>query len=227
MKRSKHPIPNPTYTLGRLTRRGYNLRSKILLDCPFKLILNPTSLEVIFPCRSTHNFMLVLLPTCCQASVMSFVNSTGKSALRWGRPVGPVLNNNKFGRDFISTNKFTCPIQNSHYLERRNFIHCGNSRVGNLLFDFYEQTDRFLWAKEQNGDLLTKTRNSLFCSFLKSNGSKLLTSFFCNERWEWFTHSHSFVKSNISVSLQSLFIKERWSKEQWEQFALGKKGEKQ
>ena len=60
-----------------------------------------------------------------------------------------------------------------------------------------------LWAKEQK--------------------SESLPSLFCHEWPEWFSHSCSFVKSNWSELLKSFFKKEQMSEEQWEWFTLGHK----
>ena len=60
-----------------------------------------------------------------------------------------------------------------------------------------------LWAKEQK--------------------SESLPSLFCHEWPEWFSHSRSFVKSNWSELLKSFFKKEQMSEEQWEWFTLGHK----
>ena len=94
-------------TLVRLTRRGITWGKKSCWTVSLNLFL------ITFPSRSSflvqylYRFMLYFLPTCFQASVMSFVNSLGKSALRWGRPVGPVRNNKKSSWDVI---KFCIPI---------------------------------------------------------------------------------------------------------------------
>ena len=55
---------------------------------------------------------------------------------------------------------------------------------------------------------------------IEANRSRPL---FCKEQQDWLAHSCSFLKSNGSELISSLFKKEQLSQEQQEQFALGHK----
>ena len=71
-------------------------------------------------------------------------------------------------------------------------------------YTFFQWIAGFFKVKEKI------TSESLTLSYLKSGKNHLLSSIFCKERREWFSHGGSFIKSDKSDSLTVTLFKERW-----------------